>query len=145
MRLIMENACLSLSRCGSDLALSLPRAVSNAGAFWSTAEWPSRRWMVRCCPQSLVIVLACLNDVKSSLPKILQLVLSQQELSLNYRNIDRCLRCEQIRCWLQWLWRFNWLWFDPCFNCSIAIVVTGLLAMSGGKIKRNLRRTCWIW
>ena len=81
------------------LSSFLPWASLNAGNFGSYS-WNGLRgdgWFV-ISSQSLRLVLACLNDVKTSLPKGFAIGVIVSGVSLNCCNIDRCLRCEQVRC-----------------------------------------------
>ena len=120
------------------LSSFLPWASLNAGAFGSYS-WNGLRgdgWFVIIFAV-VAIVLACLNDVKSSLPKGFAIgVIVSGALSTVVTLIDV----------------FSVNKYAADFNCygvsigfglilaliaSIAIVVTGLLAMSGGKITKG--------
>ena len=120
------------------LSSFLPWASLNAGAFGSYS-WNGLRgdgWFVIIFAV-VAIVLACLNDVKSSLPKgfaigvivlgALSTIVTLIDLfSVNKYAVD-----------------FNGYGVSIGFGlilaliASIAIVVTGLLAMSGGKITKG--------
>ena len=81
------------------LSSFLPWASLNAGAFGSYS-WNGLRgdgWFVIIFAV-VAIVLACLNDVKSSLPKKFCNWCYRSRSSLNYRNIDRSIWCKQICC-----------------------------------------------
>lgn len=116
----------------------LPWVSVNAGAFgsYSVNGLHGDGWFILICGV-VAIVLACLNDVKSSLPKGLAIgVIVSGAIATVVGLIDV----------------FNVNKFVADFNgygvsigfgliltliASIAIVVTGLLAMSGGKITKG--------
>ena len=117
------------------LSSFLPWASLNAGAFGSYS-WNGLRgdgWFVIIFAV-VAIVLACLNDVKSSLPKgfaigvIVSGALSTVVTLIDVFNVNKYAA------------DFNGYGVSIGFGlilaliASIAIVVTGLLAMSGGKI-----------
>ena len=116
----------------------LPWASLNAGAFGSYS-WNGLRgdgWFVIIFAV-VAIVLACLNDVKSSLPKgfaigvIVSGALSTVVTLIDVFNVNKYAA------------DFNGYGVSIGFGlilaliASIAIVVTGLLAMSGGKITKG--------
>lgn len=120
------------------LSSFLPWASLNAGAFGSYS-WNGLRgdgWFVIIFAV-VAIVLACLNDVKSSLPKgfaigvIVSGALSTVVTLIDVFNVNKYAA------------DFNGYGVSICFGlilaliASIAIVVTGLLAMSGGKITKG--------
>ncbi len=120
------------------LSSFLPWASLNAGAFGSYS-WNGLRgdgWFVIIFAV-VAIVLACLNDVKSSLPKgfaigvIVSGALSTVVTFIDVFNVNKYAA------------DFNGYGVSIGFGLilalisSIAIVVTGLLAMSGGKITKG--------
>lgn len=120
------------------LGTFLPWASLNAGAFGSYS-WNGLRgdgWFVIIFAV-VAIVLACLNDVKSSLPKgfaigvIVSGALSTVVTLIDVFNVNKYAA------------DFNGYGVSIGFGlilafiASIAIVVTGLLAMSGGKITKG--------
>ncbi|MBS7069654.1 MAG: lantibiotic ABC transporter permease [Streptococcus parasanguinis] len=120
------------------LSSFLPWASLNAGAFGSYS-WNGLRgdgWFVIIFAV-VAIVLACLNDVKSSLPKgfaigvIVSGALSTVVTLIDVFNVNKYAA------------DFNGYGVSFGFGlilaliASIAIVVTGLLAMSGGKITKG--------
>ena len=120
------------------LSSFLPWASLNAGAFGSYS-WNGLRgdgWFVIIFAV-VAIVLACLNDVKSSLPKgfaigvIVSGALSTVVTLIDVFNVNKYAA------------NFNGYGVSIGFGlilaliASIAIVVTGLLAMSGGKITKG--------
>lgn len=120
------------------LSSFLPWASLNAGAFGSYS-WNGLRgdgWFVIIFAV-VAIVLACLNDVKSSLPKgfaigvIVSGALSTVVTLIDVFNVNKYAA------------DFNGYGVSIGFGlilaliASIAIVVTGLLAMSGGKITKG--------
>ena len=120
------------------LSSFLPWASLNAGAFGSYS-WNGLRgdgWFVSICAV-VAIGLACLNDVKSSLPKgfaigvIVSGALSTVVTLIDVFNVNKYAA------------DFNGYGVSIGFGlilaliASIAIVVTGLLAMSGGKITKG--------
>lgn len=120
------------------LSSFLPWASLNAGAFGSYS-WNGLRgdgWFVIIFAV-VAIVLACLNDVKSSLPKgfaigvIVSGALSTVVTLIDLFNVNKYAA------------DFNGYGVSIGFGlilaliASIAIVVTGLLAMSGGKITKG--------
>lgn len=120
------------------LSSFLPWASLNAGAFGSYS-WNGLRgdgWFVIIFAV-VAIVLACLNDVKSSLPKgfaigvIVSGALSTVVTFIDVFNVNKYAA------------DFNGYGVSIGFGlilaliASIAIVVTGLLAMSGGKITKG--------
>ena len=120
------------------LSSFLPWASLNAGAFGSYS-WNGLRgdgWFVIIFAV-VAIVLACLNDVKSSLPKgfaigvIVSGALSTVVTLIDVFNVNK------------YATNFNGYGVSIGFGlilaliASIAIVVTGLLAMSGGKITKG--------
>ena len=120
------------------LSSFLPWASLNAGAFGSYS-WNGLRgdgWFVIIFAV-VAIVLACLNDVKSSLPKgfaigvIVSGALSTVITLIDVFNVNKYAA------------DFNGYGVSIGFGlilaliASIAIVVTGLLAMSGGKITKG--------
>ena len=120
------------------LSSFLPWASLNAGAFGSYS-WNGLRgdgWFVIIFAV-VAIVLACLNDVKSSLPKgfaigvIVSGALSTVVTLIDVFNVNKYAA------------DFNGYGVSIGFGlilaliASIAIVVTGLLAMSGGKITKE--------
>lgn len=120
------------------LSSFLPWASLNAGAFGSYS-WNGLRgdgWFVIIFAV-VAIVLACLNDVKSSLPKgfaigvIVAGALSTIVTLIDVFNVNKYAA------------DFNGYGVSIGFGlilaliASIAIVVTGLLAMSGGKITKG--------
>ena len=120
------------------LSSFLPWASLNAGAFGSYS-WNGLRgdgWFVIIFAV-VAIVLACLNDVKSSLPKSFAIgVIVAGALSTIVTLID-------VFGVNKYAVNFNGYGVSIGFGlilaliASIAIVVTGLLAMSGGKITKG--------
>ncbi|EFX39322.1 hypothetical protein HMPREF8577_0434 [Streptococcus parasanguinis ATCC 903] len=120
------------------LSSFLPWASLNAGAFGSYS-WNGLRgdgWFVFIFAV-VAIVLACLNDVKSSLPKGFAIgVIVAGALSTIVTLID-------VFGVNKYAVDFNGYGVSIGFGlilallASIAIVVTGLLAMSGGKITKG--------
>ncbi|MEI3023710.1 lantibiotic ABC transporter permease [Streptococcus sp. 27098_8_66] len=120
------------------LSSFLPWASLNAGAFGSYS-WNGLRgdgWFVIIFAV-VAIVLACLNDVKSSLPKGFAIgVIVAGALSTIVTLID-------VFGVNKYAVDFNGYGVSIGFGlilaliASIAIVVTGLLAMSGGKITKG--------
>lgn len=120
------------------LSSFLPWASLNAGAFGSYS-WNGLRgdgWFVIIFAV-VAIVLACLNDVKSSLPKVFAIgVIVSGALSTVVTLID-------VFSVNKYAVDFNGYGVSIGFGlilaliASIAIVVTGLLAMSGGKITKG--------
>ena len=120
------------------LSSFLPWASLNAGAFGSYS-WNGLRgdgWFVIIFAV-VAIVLACLNDVKSSLPKSFAIgVIVAGALSTIVTLID-------LFGVNKYAVDFNSYGVSIGFGlilaliASIAIVVTGLLAMSGGKITKG--------
>lgn len=120
------------------LSSFLPWASLNAGAFGSYS-WNGLRgdgWFVIIFAV-VAIVLACLNDVKSSLPKSFAIgVIVSGALSTVVTLID-------VFGVNKYAADFNGYGVSIGFGlilaliASIAIVVTGLLAMSGGKITKG--------
>ena len=120
------------------LSSFLPQASLNAGAFGSYS-WNGLRgdgWFVIIFAV-VAIVLACLNDVKSSLPKGFAIgVIVAGALSTIVTLID-------VFGVNKYAVDFNGYGVSIGFGlilaliASIAIVVTGLLAMSGGKITKG--------
>mgnify|MGYP000856513166 FL=1 len=120
------------------LSSFLPWASLNAGAFGSYS-WNGLRgdgWFVIIFAV-VAIVLACLNDVKSSLPKGFAIgVIVSGALSTIVTLID-------VFSVNKYAVDFNGYGVSIGFGlilaliASIAIVVTGLLAMSGGKITKG--------
>ena len=120
------------------LSSFLPWASLNAGAFGSYS-WNGLRgdgWFVIIFAV-VAIVLACLNDVKSSLPKGFAIgVIVAGALSTIVTLID-------VFGVHKYAVDFNGYGVSIGFGlilaliASIAIVVTGLLAMSGGKITKG--------
>ena len=120
------------------LSSFLPWASLNAGAFGSYS-WNGLRgdgWFVIIFAV-VAIVLACLNDVKSSLPKSFAIgVIVSGALSTIVTLID-------VFGVNKYAVDFNGYGVSIGFGlilaliASIAIVVTGLLAMSGGKITKG--------
>ena len=120
------------------LSSFLPWASLNAGAFGSYS-WNGLRgdgWFVIIFAV-VAIVLACLNDVKSSLPKGFAIgVIVAGALSTIVTLID-------LFGVNKYAVDFNGYGVSIGFGlilaliASIAIVVTGLLAMSGGKITKG--------
>ena len=120
------------------LGTFLPWASLNAGAFGSYS-WNGLRgdgWFVIIFAV-VAIVLACLNDVKSSLPKGFAIgVIVSGALSTIVTLID-------LFGVNKYAVDFNGYGVSIGFGlilaliASIAIVVTGLLAMSGGKITKG--------
>ena len=120
------------------LSSFLPWASLNAGAFGSYS-WNGLRgdgWFVIIFAV-VAIVLACLNDVKSSLPKGFAIgVIVAGALSTILTLID-------VFGVNKYAVDFNGYGVSIGFGlilaliASIAIVVTGLLAMSGGKITKG--------
>ena len=120
------------------LSSFLPWASLNAGAFGSYS-WNGLRgdgWFVIIFAV-VAIVLACLNDVKSSLPKGFAIgVIVAGALSTVVTLID-------VFGVNKYAVNFNGYGVSIGFGlilaliASIAIVVTGLLAMSGGKITKG--------
>lgn len=120
------------------LGTFLPWASLNAGAFGSYS-WNGLRgdgWFVIIFAV-VAIVLACLNDVKSSLPKGFAIgVIVAGALSTIVTLID-------VFGVNKYAVDFNGYGVSIGFGlilaliASIAIVVTGLLAMSGGKITKG--------
>lgn len=120
------------------LSSFLPWASLNAGAFGSYS-WNGLRgdgWFVIIFAV-VAIVLACLNDVKSSLPKGFAIgVIVAGALSTIVTLID-------VFSVNKYAVDFNGYGVSIGFGlilaliASIAIVVTGLLAMSGGKITKG--------
>ena len=120
------------------LSSFLPWASLNAGAFGSYS-WNGLRgdgWFVIIFAV-VAIVLACLNDVKSSLPKGFAIgVIVSGALSTVVTLID-------VSSVNKYAADFNGYGVSIGFGlilaliASIAIVVTGLLAMSGGKITKG--------
>ena len=120
------------------LSSFLPWASLNAGAFGSYS-WNGLRgdgWFVIIFAV-VAIVLVCLNDVKSSLPKGFAIgVIVSGALSTVVTLID-------VFSVNKYTADFNGYGVSIGFGlilaliASIAIVVTGLLAMSGGKITKG--------
>ena len=120
------------------LSSFLPWASLNAGAFGSYS-WNGLRgdgWFVIIFAV-VAIVLACLNDVKSSLPKGFAIgVIVSGALSTVVTLID-------VFGVNKYAVNFNGYGVSMGFGlilaliACIAIVVTGLLAMSGGKITKG--------
>ena len=120
------------------LSSFLPWASLNAGAFGSYS-WNGLRgdgWFVIIFAV-VAIVRACLNDVKSSLPKSFAIgVIVSGALSTVVTLID-------VFSVNKYAADFNGYGVSIGFGlilaliASIAIVVTGLLAMSGGKITKG--------
>ena len=120
------------------LSSFLPWASLNAGAFGSYS-WNGLRgdgWFVIIFAV-VAIVLACLNDVKTSLPKGFAIgVIVSGALSTVVTLID-------VFSVNKYAADFNGYGVSIGFGlilaliASIAIVVTGLLAMSGGKITKG--------
>ena len=120
------------------LSSFLPWASLNAGAFGSYS-WNGLRgdgWFVIIFAV-VAIVLACLNDVKTSLPKGFAIgVIVSGSLSTVVTLID-------LFGVNKYAVNFNGYGVSIGFGlilaliASIAIVVTGLLAMSGGKITKG--------
>ena len=120
------------------LSSFLPWASLNAGSFGSYS-WNGLRgdgWFVIIFAV-VAIVLACLNDVKSSLPKGFAIgVIVSGALSTVVTLID-------VFSVNKYAADFNGYGVSIGFGlilaliASIAIVVTGLLAMSGGKITKG--------
>ena len=120
------------------LSSFLPWASLNAGAFGSYS-WNGLRgdgWFVIIFAV-VAIVLACLNDVKSSLPKGFAIgVIVSGALSTVVTLID-------VFSVNKYAADFNGYGVSIGFGlilaliASIAMVVTGLLAMSGGKITKG--------
>ena len=120
------------------LSSFLPWASLNAGAFGSYS-WNGLRgdgWFVIIFAV-VAIVLACLNDVKTSLPKGFAIgVIVSGSLSTVVTLID-------VFGVNKYAVNFNGYGVSIGFGlilaliASIAIVVTGLLAMSGGKITKE--------
>ena len=120
------------------LSSFLPWASLNAGAFGSYS-WNGLRgdgWFVIIFAV-VAIVLACLNDVKSSLPKGFAIgVIVSGALS----TIVTLIELFGVN---KYAVNFNGYGVSIGFGlilaliASIAIVVTGLLAMSGGKITKG--------
>lgn len=120
------------------LSSFLPWASLNAGAFGSYS-WNGLRgdgWFVIIFAV-VAIVLACLNDVKTSLPKGFAIgVIVSGSLSTVVTLID-------VFGVNKYAVNFNGYGVSIGFGlilaliASIAIVVTGLLAMSGGKITKG--------
>ena len=120
------------------LSSFLPWASLNAGAFGSYS-WNGLRgdgWFVIIFAV-VAIVLACLNDVKSSLPKGFAIgVIVSGALSTVVTLID-------VFSVNKYAANFNGYGVSMGFGlilaliASIATVVTGLLAMSGGKITKG--------
>ena len=120
------------------LSSFLPWASLNAGAFGSYS-WNGLRgdgWFVIIFAV-VAIVLACLNDVKSSLPKGFAIgIIVLGALSTIVTLID-------LFGVNKYAVNFNGYGVSIGFGlilaliASIAIVVTGLLAMSGGKITKG--------
>lgn len=120
------------------LSSFLPWASLNAGAFGSYT-WNGLRgdgWFVIIFAV-VAIVLACLNDVKTSLPKGFAIgVIVSGSLSTVVTLID-------VFGVNKYAVNFNGYGVSIGFGlilaliASIAIVVTGLLAMSGGKITKG--------
>jgi len=139
-RLIMEKNRLFIiiSAAVAILSSFLPWASLNAGAFGSYS-WNGLRgdgWFVIIFAV-VAIVLACLNDVKSSLPKGFAIgVIVSGALSTVVTLID-------VFGVNKYAANFNGYGVSMGFGlilaliASIAIVVTGLLAMSGGKITKG--------
>lgn len=120
------------------LSSFLPWASLNAGAFGSYSQNGLRGdgWFVIIFAV-VAIVLACLNDVKSSLPKGFAIgVIVAGALSTIVTLID-------VFGVNKYAVDFNGYGVSIGFGlilaliASIAIVVTGLLAMSGGKITKG--------
>ena len=136
----MENNRLFIiiSAAVAILSSFLPWASLNAGAFGSYS-WNGLRgdgWFVIIFAV-VAIVLACLNDVKSSLPKGFAIgVIVAGALSTIVTLID-------VFGVNKYAVNFNGYGVSIGFGlilaliASIAIVVTGLLAMSGGKITKG--------
>ena len=136
----MEKNRLSIiiSAAVAILSSFLPWASLNAGAFGSYS-WNGLRgdgWFVIIFAV-VAIVLACLNDVKSSLPKGFAIgVIVAGALSTIVTLID-------VFGVNKYAVDFNGYGVSIGFGlilaliASIAIVVTGLLAMSGGKITKG--------
>jgi len=139
-RLIMEKNRLFIiiSAAVAILSSFLPWASLNAGNFGSYS-WNGLRgdgWFVIIFAV-VAIVLACLNDVKSSLPKGFAIgVIVSGALSTVVTLID-------VFGVNKYAANFNGYGVSMGFGlilaliASIAIVVTGLLAMSGGKITKG--------
>ena len=136
----MEKYRLSIiiSAAVAILSSFLPWASLNAGNFGSYS-WNGLRgdgWFVIIFAV-VAIVLACLNDVKSSLPKGFAIgVIVSGALSTVVTLID-------VFGVNKYAANFNGYGVSIGFGlilaliASIAIVVTGLLAMSGGKITKG--------
>lgn len=136
----MEKYRLSIiiSAAVAILSSFLPWASLNAGNFGSYS-WNGLRgdgWFVIIFAV-VAIVLACLNDVKSSLPKGFAIgVIVSGALSTVVTLID-------VFGVNKYAANFNGYGVSMGFGlilaliASIAIVVTGLLAMSGGKITKG--------
>ena len=129
---------ISISAAVAILSSFLPWASLNAGAFGSYT-WNGLRgdgWFVIIFAV-VAIVLACLNDVKSSLPKGFAIgVIVAGALSTIVTLID-------VFGVNKYAVDFNGYGVSIGFGlilaliASISIVVTGLLAMSGGKITKG--------
>ena len=127
-----------ISAAGAILSSFLPWASLNAGNFGSYS-WNGLHgdgWFVIIFAV-VAIVLACLNDVKSSLPKGFAIgVIVSGALSTIVTLID-------LFGVNKYAVNFNGYGVSIGFGlilaliASIAIVVTGLLAMSGGKITKG--------
>lgn len=116
----------------------LPWVSVNAGAFgsYSVNGLNGDGWFILICGV-VAIVLACLNDVKSSLPKGLAIgVIVSGAIATVVGLIDVFNVNKYVA-------DFNGYGVSIGFGlilaliASIAIVVTGLLAMSGGKITKG--------
>ncbi|MEZ7638227.1 lantibiotic ABC transporter permease [Streptococcus parasanguinis] len=133
-----KKSFIIISAAVAILSSFLPWASLNAGAFGSYS-WNGLRgdgWFVIIFAV-VAIVLACLNDVKSSLPKGFAIgVIVAGALSTIVTLID-------LFGVNKYAVDFNGYGVSIGFGlilaliASIAIVVTGLLAMSGGKITKG--------
>ena len=120
------------------LSSFLPWASLNAGAFgsYSVNGLRGEGWFILILAV-VAIVLACLNDVKSSLPKSLAIGVI---VSGAIATVVALLALFGVN---KYAVDFNGYGVSIGFGlilaliASIAIVVTGLLAMSGGKITKG--------
>ena len=120
------------------LGTFLPWASLNAGAFgsYSVNGLRGEGWFILILAV-VAIVLACLNDVKSSLPKSLAIGVI---VSGAIATVVALLALFGVN---KYAVDFNGYGVSIGFGlilaliASIAIVVTGLLAMSGGKITKG--------
>ena len=120
------------------LSSFLPWASPNAGAFgsYSVNGLRGEGWFILILAV-VAIVLACLNDVKSSLPKSLAIGVI---VSGAIATVVALLALFGVN---KYAVDFNGYGVSIGFGlilaliASIAIVVTGLLAMSGGKITKG--------